>query len=64
MNDNRKTKAQLIEELNELRQRNAELEAHEAEHKRTTQVQAALYRIADAASGRDLRAAAGTLSGV
>ena len=33
MNDQKKTKAQLIEDLNELRQRNAELEAAGVEHK-------------------------------
>ena len=43
MKDSSKTKAQLIVELEALRQR-------EAEHKRTEQVQAALYRIAEAAS--------------
>ena len=34
MKDNRRTKAQLLSELAELRQRVAELEALEAEHKR------------------------------
>jgi GAF domain-containing protein/DNA-binding response OmpR family regulator len=43
MKDSSKTKAQLIAELEALRQR-------QAEHKRTEGVQAALYRIAEAAS--------------
>ncbi len=43
MKDSSKTKAQLLAELEALRRR-------EAEHKRTEQVQAALYRIAEAAS--------------
>ncbi len=43
MKDSSKTKAQLIAELEALRQ-------GEAEHKRTERVQAALYRIAEAAS--------------
>jgi len=37
----------------QLRRRVAELEAREAEHRRTEQVQAALYRIADAASAAE-----------
>ena len=49
MGDQAKTKAQLIAELASQRQRQAELEAREAEHRRAEQVQAALYRIADAA---------------
>ncbi len=45
-----KTQAQLIAELEALRQRNAKLEARQAKHQRAQQVQNALYRIADAAS--------------
>ncbi len=55
MNDQSKTKAQLIAELESLRQRHIELEAGEAEHQRSAKVQAALYRIAEAASAaRDM----------
>lgn len=50
MKDNAKTKAQLTAELEASRQRNAELEALEAERRRAERVQAALYRIEDAAS--------------
>ncbi|MGH2524136.1 MAG: GAF domain-containing protein, partial [Anaerolineales bacterium] len=50
MNDKAKTKPQLLAELAALRQRTAELEAREAGHQRTEKVQAALYRIAEAAS--------------
>jgi len=55
MKDSSKTKAQLLAELEALRQGNAELEAREAEHLRAAKVQAALYRIAEAASAvRDM----------
>jgi GAF domain-containing protein/DNA-binding response OmpR family regulator/anti-sigma regulatory factor (Ser/Thr protein kinase) len=50
MQDKAKTKAQLITDLDDARQRVAELEASQAEHQRARQVQDALYRIADAAS--------------
>src|SRR3972149_2718324 len=53
MNDQAKTQAQLSAELAALRRRVAELEAREPEHRRAEQVQAALYRIADAASAVD-----------
>ncbi len=56
MKDQSKTKAQLFAELADARDRLAELKAHTAEHHRAEQVQAALYRIADAASAvQDMR---------
>jgi signal transduction histidine kinase/DNA-binding response OmpR family regulator len=50
MQDKAKTKAQLITELDDLRQRVADVEASQSGHERVQQVQNALYRIADAAS--------------
>jgi hypothetical protein len=50
MQDKAKTKAQLMAELDDVRQRVAGLEASQAEHEQAQQVQNALYRIADAAS--------------
>ena len=45
-----KTKKQLVEELTDLRQRVAELEAVDAECSQMEKVQTALYQIASAAS--------------
>ncbi|MCP4544546.1 MAG: GAF domain-containing protein [Chloroflexi bacterium] len=50
MSDEIKTKQQLVEELITLRQRVTELEATETERSQAEKVQAALYRIASAAS--------------
>jgi K+-sensing histidine kinase KdpD len=49
MEDIEKTKAQLISELSEIRQRVAVLETIETERKRSEQVQSAIYRISEAA---------------
>ena len=49
MKDKDKTKEQLIDELTDLRQRIAELEKSETEHKKAEEVQVALYKISEPA---------------